>query len=207
MDDDQPTTERAFIADDDDLVRRARSDRDAFSLLYDRYYPRVSKYCLRRLFDRTIAEDVLSDIFLSVASHFRDFPGQTETEFRRWLFRIATNAINAFLRQTRRRQELWEAAACSLEAARSDRTATSPADGDALDWPVVYQAILNLDERDRSIVTLRFFSECSHDEIAEIVGLTPGAVRVALSRTLARLREKLAPRESSTHTPGSFPAG
>src|SRR5712671_87844 len=100
-------------AADDDLVIRARTDRTAFGLLYDRFYAHVARYCLRRLFDRTVAEDVTSDVFLQVASHIREFPGRTETDFRCWLFRIATNAVNAHLRQTRRRAELWEAAARS----------------------------------------------------------------------------------------------
>ena len=38
---------------DDNLVVRARSDRTAFGQLYDRYYPRVMHYCLRRLFVRS----------------------------------------------------------------------------------------------------------------------------------------------------------
>src|SRR5437588_11050164 len=87
-------------AADGDLVVRAKSDRGAFSRLYDRYYPRVARYCLRRLFDRTLADDVVSEVFLQVASHIRTFTGRTETDFRRWLFRIATNAVNAHLRQT-----------------------------------------------------------------------------------------------------------
>ena len=41
---------------DDGLVVRARADRAAFGQLYDRFYPRIARYCLRRLFDRTIAD-------------------------------------------------------------------------------------------------------------------------------------------------------
>ena len=69
----------------------------------------------------------------------------------------------------------------------------SPADIETLDWPAVYQALLELDERERTIVTLRFFGGCSHEEIADVVHATPGAVRTALSRTLSRLREKFNP--------------
>ena len=39
---------------EDDLVARARGDRSAFAALYDRYYPRILRYCLRRLFVREI---------------------------------------------------------------------------------------------------------------------------------------------------------
>ena len=50
------------------------------------------------------------------------------------------------------------------------------AENDSRSWPAVYQALLELGERERTIVTLRFFSACSHEEIAGVVGATPGAV-------------------------------
>jgi RNA polymerase sigma-70 factor (ECF subfamily) len=192
MDDDTSANEPSTM--DDGLVLRAKTERAAFGLLYDRYYPRVARYCLRRLFDRSAAEDVTSEAFLQVASHLRKFPGQTETDFRCWLFRIASNAVNACLRQSRRRQELWEAAARSSLAESGGGSHHSSAEHELLDWPVVYRAILELDDRDQTIITLRFFADCSHEEIATIVDATPGAVRTALSRTLARLRERFQPR-------------
>lgn len=200
-------TECERPAAEDDLVVRAKTDRGAFSLLYDRYYPRVARYCLRRLFDRMLAEDVVSEVFLKVASHLRGFTGETETDFRRWLFRIATNAVNAYLRQTRRRQELWEAAARSRHWDHLGSSPPSPADRDILDWPAVYQALLELDERDQAIVMLRYFADCSCEEIAAVVDATPGAVRTALSRTLGRLRDRFNPAEYSTKALGQSETG
>jgi RNA polymerase sigma-70 factor (ECF subfamily) len=181
----------------DELVVRARTDRTAFGKLYDLYYAHVARYCVRRLFDRTIAEDVVSDVFLQVASHIREFPGRTGTDFRCWLFRIATNAVHAHLRQSRRRQELWEAAARGRHWDRGSGSHSSQAEHEQLDWPVVYQALLELDERDQTIVKLRFFADLSHEEIAHVVDGTPGAVRTALSRTLHRLRDKFNPPAST----------
>jgi RNA polymerase sigma factor (sigma-70 family) len=205
MSDERPESEPSTEADE--LVVRAKTDRAAFSLLYERYYPQVSKYCLRRLCVRTVAEDVLSDVFLQVATHLPTFSGRTDTDFRRWLFRIATNAINAHLRQSRRRQELW------VEAAQSGRWNTngdphsSLAENETPNWPAVYQALMELDERDRTIVMLRFFSDCSHEEIASVVNATPGAVRTALSRTLTRLREKFKRAVATDPIPGTPPIG
>lgn len=187
------TTANETNAIGDGLVLRARSDRVALGLLYDRYYPHVARYCLRRLFDRSVAEDVTSDVFLKVAAHLRHFSGTTEADFRCWLFRIASNAVNAWLRQTRRRQALWDAAARSRCPDERPGSRLSLVEHDLLDWPVVYQAILKLDERTQSIVSLRFFADCSHDEIARILQIRPGTVRTALSRSLARLREMLEP--------------
>ncbi len=184
-------TDSELVTHDDELVLRAKTDRDAFGALFDRYYPRVSQYCLRRLTDRTIAEDVTSEVFLQVASHLGAFAGRTETDFRRWLFRIATNAIAAHQRQSWRRAELRQDAA---HRGQFDQTATDnprDAEHDRLDWPAVHAAIAQLDEREQTIVTLRFFADCSHEEIADVVNSTVGATRTALTRALARLRETL----------------
>jgi RNA polymerase sigma-70 factor (ECF subfamily) len=62
---------------------------------------------------------------------------------------------------------------------------------------VVYDAILELDEREQTIVALRFFAGCSYEEIADVVGISSGAARTALSRALALVREKL------SSTPGN----
>ncbi len=205
MSDELPISEHPAV--DDELVVRARTDRAAFSLLYDRYYPHVVRYCLRRLFDRTLAEDVTSAVFMQVCSHLRDFTGTTDTDFRSWLFRIATNAVNAHLRQSRRRQKLWEAAARSRHGDHLGRSLPSPAEHDILDWPTVYQALLEFDERDQAIVTLRFFAGCTHEEIAAVVNSTPSAVRTALSRTLSRLREKFNPAVPPAPAQGIAPKG
>ena len=180
---------------DDELVVRAKTDRVAFGLLYDRYYPVSIRYGMRRLLDRTLAEDIVSDVFLTVASKLPAFAGQTETEFRCWLFRIATNAVVAHLRQSRRRQELLRAAVRRRpRAERRLPTARGPpwkrSNGPSFTRPC------QLGEREQTILTLRFFADCSHEEIAEIVDATPGAVRTA-SRTLSHLRERFNPLSST----------
>ena len=180
--------DRTMISDE--TVVRARTDRNAFAALYERYYPRVLRYCVRRLFVRGVAEDVVGDVFVQIAGHLPAFAGRTETDFRRWLFRIASNAVNAHLRQTLRRQQLWDAAASGrrLASTRGEESPGQPID--LLDWPAVYQAILELEPRDQTILTLRYYADLSFDEIAGVVGATAGAVRTALSRCLERLRAR-----------------
>lgn len=197
-------TETEQLEAENDLVVRARTDAAAFGQLYDRYYPRVAQYCMRRLYERAAAEDVTSEVFLQVATHLRTFSGRTETDFRCWLFRIATNSLNAYLRQASRRQALWRAAVQSRQiSCLGDSQA--PPEHDALDWPLVYQAIQELDDREQTIVMLRFFGECSHDEIASVLKINSGAVRTALSRTLTHLREKFADAIPSASTLGASP--
>lgn len=179
-------------AAEDRLVLRAKVDVEAFAVLYDRYYPRVLAYCLRRLSDRAAAEDITSEVFLNVARHLAGFCGRCGTDFRRWLFRIATNAIHAHLRQTLSRQSLLEAAV--LEGRLRSEASSPNVVEEQTEWQDVLAVIGSLAEREQTIVTLRFFAGLSHDEIATVVETTPGAVRTALSRALSTVRERLRER-------------
>ena len=95
----------------DALVVLAKTDRQALGALYDRFFPLVHRYCRRRLFDGAAADDVASEVFLQVARSFRRFGGTTEEDFRRWIYRIATNAANAQLRKQSRHGRLLARAA------------------------------------------------------------------------------------------------
>lgn len=171
---------------EDEIVQRVKTDRQAFAALYDRYYPRILKYCSRRLYSQSVGEDLTSDVFLTAATNIDSFRGVSDGEFSQWLYTIATNKINEYVRSFERRKELLEAAAHTRRIGKAetvDRT-------EHLDWPAVYDAILQLKPRDQALITLRYMQELPHDQIAGIVGIKPAAVRVALSRAMAQLRER-----------------
>lgn len=171
---------------EDELVRRVKTDRQAFAALYDRYYPRILRYCSRRLYSQSVGEDLTSDVFLTAAKKIDSFRGQSNGEFSQWLYTIATNRINDYLRSYARRKELLEAAAHSRRIGQTETIDST----DHLDMPAVYEAILQLKPRDQTLITLRYIQELPHDQIAGIVDLKPAAVRVAISRAMAQLRER-----------------
>ncbi len=186
----------------DDLVKQARFDRDAFGRLFDHFYPAILAYCVRRLLVRAIAEDVTSEVFLKVAARIREFTGSTAEDFRRWLFRIATNEINAHLRQSIRRRELLETAA-RMGTIDSAVSTSLIADDAPADWEDIFRALGELSDREQSIISLRYFAGLKHNTIADVLGIENGTVRVALSRALSKLREHLRECEQTGHaTPG-----
>jgi RNA polymerase sigma-70 factor (ECF subfamily) len=188
----------------DELVQAARSDRRAFGALFDHFYSSIFAYCMRRLLVRAVAEDVTSDVFLKVTDHIRDFSGLSVEDFRRWLFRIATNEINAQLRQSIRRRELLEAAA---RMGALNAVVTTPLEiSDTVEWDEVYQSLGELQQRDQSLISLRFFAQLKYDQIAAVLEMKTGTVRVALSRALNKLRERLRENSELGHATPS-PAG
>jgi len=171
----------------DDLVVKARTDADALGQLYDLYYDRIFRFCVHRLFSKDTAEDVTSSVFLTVAQSIRNFKGQSEKDFRNWLYAIAVNQTNAYIRKTSRRKQLLAEAAASIRVCRTNCTGDSA----ELDWPMLYAAILKLKPEHQTIVTLRFFENMEFEEIGRIVNTRPATVRVTLHRILRKLRNYL----------------
>lgn len=176
--------------DDDALVARARTDREAFGELCDRCYPPIFRYCRRRLFRWDDAEEVTAEVFLNVARSMHSFCDGGQRDFMRWVYTIAANQVNAFLRKNERRERLLLAAAKN-GAINSSPEATTAGSFAALEWPSVYQSLLRLSLRDQSIVVLRYFESMPHRQIAEILRMRPGAVRTAETRALEKLRRDL----------------
>jgi RNA polymerase sigma-70 factor, ECF subfamily len=183
----------APIADSSDsLVICAKTDRQAFGELYDHHHRAIYRYCVRRLSDRAVAEDVCSNVFLAIAKKMPAFPGTTADDFRRWAYRIATHEINASFRRAGRRTALIAEAAQTGRLA--GQTEEQAADSPTEHMDDVRRAMAALPLRDQTILELRFFDGLSHPDIAAILKLRQGAVRTAVSRALERLRQRLAPK-------------
>ena len=169
----------------DGLILRAPSDADALGRLYELYYERIFRFCVHRLFIKEVAEDVTSTVFLEVARRIHNFKGRTEQDFRNWLYRLAANQANAYIRKTSRRKQLLAKAAAPAVLLRKNEAAGEP------DWPTLYSAILKLKPKHQTIITLRFFENLDFKQIAKIINARPATVRVTLHRILKKLRNHL----------------
>ena len=173
--------------EDNDLVIRAKTQAEALGRLYEMYYERIFRFCVHRLFNKEIAEDVTSAVFLNVARGLRGFKGRSEQDFRNWLYAIAANQANAYIRKSSRRKKLLAEAAGSIRAAAAGSADMSFQP----DWPRLYAAILKLKPQHQTIVTLRFFENFSYEQIAQILDAKEATLRVTLHRIINQLRNQL----------------
>lgn len=170
------------------LIQRACSDPDAFAKLYLLHYQDVFYYCVRRLFDRHSAEDVTSIVFFKVMHNLGFFDGRA-TDFRSWLFRIATNAVNDHLRSAKRRAHVVEKAVIHM---RAKSVFVIDCDEELLEKKALLkQALLSLKPKYQTVITLRFFENMKLTEIAACLGKKPSTVRSWLQRATVKLRNKL----------------
>ncbi len=182
--------------EDKDLIVQARTSYNAFALLYRRHYDAVFKYSVHRLFDRHVAEDITSQVFLKVVEKFHSFEG-SERQFHYWLYKIATNYIHEHLRKLARQKK-----ALSIFQEKSKITNNNSVNS-AVKLTIIKQTILTLKPRYQTIIALRFFENLKLTEIAEVLGSNPGTIRSQLARALAKLRKKLNVHNTAFRAGGS----
>ena len=134
--------------------------------------------------NREDAEDLMQDVFTSCYKAQERFDSTKCSEVA-WLFIIAKNKLKNYYRDKKN--------TISLDAIDIEQKDTKDYMEQAVHVmhcrEVAAKAIKKLDERSQKIILLRFFEEKSHDEIAEIMNLTTGNVRVIQSRALKQMEE------------------
>ena len=173
------------LKDDRALAERAKSDDAAFAELYEFYLPRVYGYVCRRVGDRATAEDLTSQAFLNAVQALPKY--RPTAPFGAWLFRIATNVLIDHYRVTGRRPTVGLEAAEALADDRPDAAALA---GQKAERERLERVLSLLPERDRRLLTLKYFSELSNLEIAASEGLKPNHVGVLLHRALKNAHER-----------------
>jgi RNA polymerase sigma-70 factor (ECF subfamily) len=155
-------------------------NRAAFLALVDDVRPALHRYCARMLGSLADGEDVVQDTLARAFFELAD--GDPPHAIRPWLFRIAHNrAVDLLRRYERRMSEPLDdhdvPADATDDAARAEATA------------LAVSRFLELPPAQRSAVVLKDVLGHSLDEIADLTALTLPAVKSALHRGRARLRE------------------
>lgn len=177
--------------DDAELARRARTDRQAFAMLYRRHYAVMASYILRRVGDMHLTEDLTAETFLAVLKYLPRYRDRG-LPIRAWLYRIAANTVNRWVRRERKRiaRSLAE-----LEAKESaDRAARVPGlrhDNGRGDGEYARLALLTLPPKYQAVLTLHYLEGLSLDDVAAALGCRLGTVKSRLSRARDALRERL----------------
>lgn len=197
----ESTAERYTLADPDvRLMLQVRdNDAHAFEELMLRYQNRVISLLTHLVGQRDLAEDLAQEVFLRVYRARDSYvPG---AKFSTWLFTIAGNVASNALRSKSRRREVHlaplasESAPQSLEAiaiAASGLMPTRQLDKAEM-CAAVQRAIAALNDRQRMAVLLAKFEHLSYADIAQIMDMTPQAIKSLLSRARCNLKESLQP--------------
>ncbi len=167
-------------------------DHEAFAQLVEAYEDKVYNLCLRMCSDREDAKDLAQEAFLKAWRGLRFY--KQEAAFSTWLYRLTSNVCIDYLRQKKRRSVVSFVTA-DEEGIQLDIPDPTPTpEQQVMDEQTkarVANAMSQLEEEFRLVLTLRVVEELSYDEIAEIMDLKVGTVKSRLARAREKLRKIL----------------
>ncbi len=173
--------------DDSELVQLAKSDKEAFGEIYERYLTKIYNYIYYRTGNQQDAEDLTAKVFYRALSHIENYVDKG-VPFQAWLYRIAHNLVANFHRDKGRRKiiPLDDYVVHSLKSDAPDIQAeTSEQTGHLM------EAIQRLPADRQQLILLKFIEQKSNAEIGEIMDRTEGAIKSLYHRTLLSLRDEI----------------
>ena len=171
---------------DDVLIGRiATGDRLAMQVLFARHHVRVYRFVLRLVRDESVAEDLISEVFLDVWRQAGRFEGRSQVST--WLLAIARFKALSALRR-RPDEELDEETAEAIEDPSDDpEVALDKKDKSA----AIRKCLEKLSAEHREIIDLVYYHEKSVEEVAEIVGIPENTVKTRMFYARKKLAELL----------------
>jgi len=177
------------------LIQRAqKGNHNAFAALVDEHQRYVYNLALRVVKDENEALDLTQETFVRAWTALPNFKGQSQ--LRTWLYRIVTNLCYNRLPNLRRSlNDLGDDVMEDIPETNFNTPAQEFESNETRRH--LHQAMENLDENYRLLITLRYQNELSYDEIASTLNLPLGTVKTGIFRAKEQLRKKLAQLEDS----------
>ncbi len=162
----------------------ARSTAEAFAAFYEQHLPKIFRYISYRVTDRHMAEDLTATVFEKALSKFNQYSPE-KAALSTWVFRIARNTLIDHFRARGREHTV-----------PLDEAFDRPGNGKSPEQTVIEQeesqilrlCISKLSTQEQEIISLKFSSEMTNRQIADLLGLSESNVGVILYRTVRKLR-------------------
>ena len=167
---------------EESLIEKCRNgDPQAYHQLVEILSSRCYSYFYRLTGNTDLSDDLLSDLFVKLIQKIHLFK---EGSFEKWLFTIASNLFKDHLRREYRKKRAYDDIAANEQ---TDIAESLKCDNQMSDKP---QDVLGkLDPETAELITMRFYSELSFQELADMRGEPIGTTLSKVHRGLRKLRE------------------
>jgi len=157
------------------MAKVANGSLDVLKILFERHHKHVFNFLLKMTGDQMLSEDITQEVFYKLMKYRASY---NNGKFVSWLFTIARNSLNSHFRRNSNNHQDIDIIDYKLAVDEEEKK----------DYSDLHLAINQLDASDRELIILNRFQEIKYEELAEIVGSTPGAVKTKVSRALKKLK-------------------
>jgi RNA polymerase sigma-70 factor, ECF subfamily len=172
------------------IILNSGQNPEVYQEIVYRYQRKLFTYLYRLVGNREESEDLLQNVFVKVYKNSRQF--DVERKFSSWIYRIAHNeGVNFLKRRDKKRFISWDDIVTSKDKLETQSDEVSPL-GAWIDKEIqeeVQCALNKLPDKYKQVLTLRYFSDKSYDEISRILDKPVNTVGTLLNRAKKKLEK------------------
>jgi RNA polymerase sigma factor (sigma-70 family) len=169
---------------DEALMRAVREgDLPRLGILFERYHLILFDFLSRMTGSRQVAEDLVQEVFLRILKYRATY--RDDARFKAWVYGIARNCRVDYFASRQKVVPLSQEALESPDPKPAPESQIEQQRQSAL----LRSALMRLSDDDRELIVLARYREMKHQDIAELLGVNPGTVKVRLHRALKELRD------------------
>ncbi len=168
------------------MLKVRSGDLDKMALLFHRHHKPLYGFLFHMTRQKEASEDMLQNVFYRMLRSRHTFTG--EGDFRTWMYHIARNVLKDHVKKTSRDpgfHDIGELADRIGADVRTDEQIERK-----LEIKVLQQAMDSLSRDSREVLILSRFQELRHEEIARVLDISVGAVKVRIHRAINQLNER-----------------
>ncbi len=158
-----------------------------FKEIYEEYYTKIYDYIYYRVNNKETAEDLTSDVFFSVYKNLHTYDN-SKSFIATWLYAIAANRLKNYYKSRKPNTN-------NIDAMIENNQELQLGNFDGIqqkETEIVLECLMEkLPERNKRIVWMKYYRSMTSREIAEVMHVSPGNVRIILKRSLALLKKML----------------
>lgn len=165
------------------MNKKTKNKHCSFGEIYNLYYNKVYIFFKKRIINQSDAEDLTSDVFLSLYKNFNKYD-ENKASVSTWIYAIAGNRLKNYYRDNKKEISLSDNDSYIELAHNYDYDSVMELDNMKKS---INSAIEILSEREKQIIIMKYFLDLNSTEISKRLNLTSVNIRVILMRALKKV--------------------
>ena len=172
------------ILEEESILKNARTNPQAFSPIYDKYYLPIFKFVIQRVENHEVASEIVSNVFAKAIFNLKKYKFKG-TPFSAWLYRVAYNEIA----NIHRRKKKIRTVNIPDDTWNLLQNEDSEVEDHSFSIKKMKNCMQKLKPNEIELIEMRFFEERAFKEIGEILEITTENARVKTHRALKKLQK------------------
>ncbi len=166
------------------MLKVKNGDLDRMGLLFERHHRQLFGFLFHMTNQRELSEDLVQNVFYRMLRYRHTYRG--DGEFRAWMYHLARNVVHdegRALKRTVNQSALGDSAERIGDLTTADEQILKKQE-----LAVLHKAMAGLSAESREILVMSKFQELRYHEIAQVLNITEGAVKVRVHRAINQLK-------------------